>query len=67
MQETGEDWLRFRVSDPRTVNPQLLRQVAGLGIDVVTLAPVSQTLEDIYLEVVTEDEEQEAQAHGKHQ
>lgn len=56
VEESGTDWLRYRVADPYTINPALLRRVAGLGIDVVTLAPVSQTLEDIYLQVVKEDE-----------
>jgi ABC-2 type transport system ATP-binding protein len=66
IQETGDDWLRYRVADPRTTNPALLRRVAGLGIDVVTLAPLSQTLEDIYLQVVKEDEAQEARQNGSH-
>ncbi len=54
--EAGSDWLRYRVADPVTTNPALLRRVAGLGIDVVTLSPISRTLEDIYLQVVKEDE-----------
>ncbi|HLV33657.1 MAG TPA: hypothetical protein VKY59_01025, partial [Spirillospora sp.] len=66
VQDSGDDWLRYRVADPRATNPALLRRVAGLGIDVVTLAPVSQTLEDIYLQVVKEDEAQEAQQNGSH-
>jgi ABC-2 type transport system ATP-binding protein len=66
IQETGDDWLRFRVADPRSTNPALLRRVAGLGIEVVTLAPMSQTLEDIYLQVVKEDEIQEARQNGSH-
>jgi len=63
IKEHGIDWLRYSVSDPRTVNPQLLRHLTGLGIEVVTLAPVTQTLENIYLEVVKEDEAME-QANG---
>jgi ABC-2 type transport system ATP-binding protein len=59
VEETGPNWLRFRVADPNHTNPALLRRITGMGIDVVTLAPVSQTLEDIYLQVVKEDEEQE--------
>ena len=54
--EAGSDWLRYSVADPVTTNPALLRRVAGLGIDVVTLSPISRTLEDIYLQVVKEDE-----------
>ena len=59
VEAAGDDWLRYRTTDPLTTNPALLRRIAGLGVDVVTLAPVSQTLEDIYLQVVKEDEAQE--------
>ena len=62
VEDSGRDWLRYRVADPRQTNPLLLRRVAEMGVDVVTLAPVSQTLEDIYLQVVKADEAQE-QAH----
>ncbi len=66
VQDSGDDWVRYRVADPRETNPALLRHVAGLGVEVVTLAPVSQSLEDIYLQVVKEDEAQEAQQNGNH-
>ncbi|MDX1994265.1 MAG: ABC transporter ATP-binding protein [bacterium] len=54
--DSGMNWLRYTVADPYQTNPTLLRYVTGLGIDVVTLAPVTRTLEDIYLQVVKEDE-----------
>ena len=54
--EAGRDWLRYRVAEPQVTNPALLRKIAGLGVDVVTLAPITRTLEDIYLQVVKEDE-----------
>jgi ABC-2 type transport system ATP-binding protein len=57
---TGIDWLRYEVNDPHEINPSLVRYVTGLGVDVVTLSPVTQTLEDVYLQVVTEDERLEA-------
>ncbi len=56
MTETGRDFLRFQVAEPQTTNPALLRRIAGLGVDVVTLAPITRSLEDIYLQVVKEDE-----------
>jgi ABC-2 type transport system ATP-binding protein len=65
VEESGDNWLRFRVADPNNTNPALLRRITSMGIDVVTLAPLSQTLEDIYLQVVKEDEEQERN-HGNH-
>jgi len=54
--ETGRDWLRYSVAEPTTTNPALLRKIAGLGVDVVTLSPITRSLEDIYLQVVKEDE-----------
>ncbi len=54
--EAGRDWLRYRVAEPTTTNPALLRRIAGLGVDVVTLSPITRSLEDIYLQVVKEDE-----------
>jgi ABC-2 type transport system ATP-binding protein len=54
--ESGENWLRYRVAEPEQSNPVLLRRAAELGVEVVTLAPVSRTLEDVYLQVVKEDE-----------
>lgn len=54
--ESGADWIRYRTSQPHHDNPNVLRRALGLGIEVVTLAPITQTLEDIYLRVVREDE-----------
>jgi ABC-2 type transport system ATP-binding protein len=54
--ETGRDWLRYSVAEPQVTNPALLRKIAGLGVDVVTLSPITRSLEDIYLQVVKEDE-----------
>jgi ABC-2 type transport system ATP-binding protein len=56
VEDSGDDWLRFRVAEPSQTNPAVLRRVTGLGLDVVTLSPVSRTLEDIYLQAVKEDE-----------
>lgn len=60
VEASGDNWLRYRAPQPEMVNPAVLRRALSLGVDVVTLAPVSQTLEDIYLQVVREDEAQEA-------
>ncbi len=58
VEATGEGWISFRVRDPNATNPALLRRVLDLGVQVVTLAPISQSLEQIYLRVVEEDEQQ---------
>jgi ABC-2 type transport system ATP-binding protein len=54
--ETGNHWLRYRTPDPHTANPQVIRRLTGVGLDIFTLSEVSQTLEDVYLQIVTEDE-----------
>ncbi len=58
VEESGPNWLRFTVADPDATNPALIQRVIGLGVDIVTLAPMTQNLEDIYLQVVKEDEAQ---------
>ncbi len=54
--EAGDRWLRYQVADPETTNPALLRRLASLGIDVVTLSPLQESLETVYLRIVEEDE-----------
>ncbi|MBE0688607.1 MAG: ABC transporter ATP-binding protein [Anaerolineae bacterium] len=60
VEDSGNDWLRYRVHDPRIVNPALVRRVTDLGLQVLTLAPLSRTLEEVYLQIIHEDEMKEA-------
>jgi hypothetical protein len=62
IENAGVNWIRYRVPNPQTTNPEIIRRVIGLGKEVVTLAPVSQSLEDVYLKAVEEDES----SHGTH-
>ena len=55
----GQDWLQYRTTDPHMTNPQILKKCIELGVEVVTLSQKTKTLEDIYLQVVEEDEAQE--------
>ncbi len=48
----GEDWLRYSVSNPQEVNPQLLTQLARQNIPVITLSEVSRSLEEVYLRII---------------
>jgi hypothetical protein len=41
--------LRYRTSNPETANPEVLSAMADAGLKVVTLAPLEQTLEAVYL------------------
>jgi ABC-2 type transport system ATP-binding protein len=54
--DSGMNWLRYSTPDPNQTNPMLLRKLLDQGIEVVTVAPVTRTLEEIYLQVVKEDE-----------
>jgi ABC-2 type transport system ATP-binding protein len=55
----GLNWLHYRTADPYTSNPRVLAKCHELGVSIVTLSQLTKTLEDIYLQVVTEDEVQE--------
>ena len=57
MERVVGNQLYYRTADPATVNPQLVRQLTALGWDVVSLTPIVQHLEDVYLRVVANDEE----------
>jgi len=59
--ESGEDWLRYRAADPRATNPAILRALSAHGVDVVTLSEVKQSLEAVYLQIVAEDEQADAE------
>lgn len=52
IESQGDAWLRYRTDDPQAVNPVLLERLSGAGYRVVTLSPVAQSLEDVYLQVV---------------
>lgn len=48
----GDDWLRYTVSNPNEVNPQILTQLAQQNIPVITLSEVSRSLEEVYLRII---------------
>jgi ABC-2 type transport system ATP-binding protein len=54
--EHGERWLRYRTEQPEVTNPQLLRHLNALGVDVVTLSSIQDNLESVYLRIVEEDD-----------
>ena len=58
----GLNWLHYKTPDPYTANPRVLAKCHELGVSVVTLSQLTKTLEDIYLQVVSEDEAQEKKA-----
>lgn len=65
VEETGENWLRYRVVKPSETNPDIVRRLVGLGVDIVSLSPLTQTLEEIYLQVVKEDESKQGAGNSE--
>lgn len=51
----GEDVIRFRTDQPEVANPKLVRRLSDLGLGVISLREVSQSLEEVYLRVVSEE------------
>ncbi|HFE67006.1 MAG TPA: ABC transporter ATP-binding protein [Chloroflexi bacterium] len=49
-----EDTIRYRTANPDTTNPALVRCLDSLGLGVISLHEVPQSLEDVYLQVVAE-------------
>ena len=47
--EPGEAGPRFRVEDPQTANPVLLKELMEQGAQVVALQELPRTLEQVYL------------------
>jgi ABC-2 type transport system ATP-binding protein len=56
------NWVDYRTANPTATNPAVLRKLLAGGMDIVTLNRSAQTLEDIYLQIVTEDEGLEQKA-----
>jgi ABC-2 type transport system ATP-binding protein len=56
----GLDWLRYRTGQPGRVNPAILRGLLDLGLPVLSLHEVPRSLEDVYLQVVSSVESEEA-------
>ena len=47
--EAGEFGPRFRVDDPQTANPILLKELMKRGAEVVALQELPRTIEQVYL------------------
>jgi ABC-2 type transport system ATP-binding protein len=56
MLATGEQWIRYEVEDPDRTNPSVIRAMMEADIQIVTLAEVERSLEDLYLRVVQDGE-----------
>lgn len=52
IEASGDRWLRYRTTDPEATNPLVLRRLTALGLNLVTLSEVQQSLEEVYLRAV---------------
>ena len=50
----GEDWFQYYAEAPRDANPFVLEHLHHLNVKVMYLTELSQSLEDVYLEALTE-------------
>ncbi len=50
----GDTWLRYRTPTPEVTNPALVKRLVDSGAQVVSLQPVGQSLEAVYLHMVEE-------------
>ena len=53
----GENGIRYRTSDPAKDNPVLVRRLGELGLGIISVQEVTQSLEDVYLRVVADEQE----------
>ncbi len=51
---TRENVIRYRTEQPNVTNPKLVQCLHELGLGVISLHEVSQSLEEVYLRVVSE-------------
>jgi len=51
---TGVDTIRYRTENPDVTNPRLVHRLHELGIGVISIYELNQSLEDVYLRVVEE-------------
>ncbi len=56
----GEDWIRYRTSQPELVNPALLRDLLSLGLPVLSLQQLPHSLERVYLQAIQNSEKMAA-------
>jgi len=54
VEEFGERHLRYRTTDPVQTNPPLIRRLGEAGAKIVSVSESPQSLEQVYLKLVTE-------------
>lgn len=52
IEHSADTWLRYSTPDPRSANPVFLKYLVEAGADIISVSPVPQSLEDVYLRMV---------------
>jgi ABC-2 type transport system ATP-binding protein len=52
LNESGDDWMSFRVDQPERANPELLRRLLASQLDVISFEEAPRSLEEAFLEAV---------------
>ena len=58
---SGPDWIRFRTPDPNRYNPAILKAMIDQGLPVISLQEVPRSLEQVYMQAVSQADPQEVQ------
>ena len=56
IEDIQENSIRYRTPNPDVTNPTLIRCLNDLGLGIITVQEVSQTLEEVYLSVVADED-----------
>lgn len=58
VESVNHNTIRYRTPQPETTNPQLVRRLDELGLGVISLYEIPQSLEEVYLRVVAGESKQ---------
>ncbi len=52
-----DGFLHYSTENPDTANPQIVRAITSIGLDILTLEKYQRSLEDIYLQIINQETE----------
>jgi ABC-2 type transport system ATP-binding protein len=52
VEASGADWVRYRCTDARAINPHVIARLAAHGVPVIGLTELPRRLEDVYLSII---------------
>jgi ABC-2 type transport system ATP-binding protein len=62
VEEEGRDFIRYRCSDAAQMNPRIMSRLIEHNLPLISFAEVQRNLEDVYLQIVSQQEEMDRQA-----